>query len=127
MATFPFLQNVSCTRWSWASLQENNVMYFISSTINFSIDIFSKASSLQDQLKQKDKIHDYTQLVSGEGYVFELIDAGIRGYMTSSGKGIKPGDYIVLEDESSPSQYQVEKIDYYSNLPEMWIALLKRV
>lgn len=107
-----------------------SIMYIISSTINFSVDFLSKAGSLQDQLKQKDKkdkTHDYTQLASGEGYVFELIEGGIRGYMTSYGKGIKPGDYMVLADELSSSHYQVEKIDYYSNLPEMWIALLKRV
>ena len=104
-----------------------NIMYFISSTINFSFDFLSKAGSLQDQLKQHDKTYDYTQLVSGEDYVFEPIDGGIRGYMTSSGKGVKSGDYIVLADDVSASRYQVEKIDYYSNPPEMWIALLKRV
>lgn len=104
-----------------------NIMYFISSTLNFSVDFLFKAGSLQDQLQQPNKTHNYTQLVSGEGYVFELIDGGIKGYMTSSGKGVKPGDYIVVADEVSSARYQVEKIDYYSNPPEMWIALLKRV
>ena len=104
-----------------------NFMDIISSTINFSVDFLSKTGSLQNQLQPKNRTHDYTQLVSGEGYIFELIYDGIRGYMTSSGKGVKPGDYIVLADDPNFPQYQVEKIDYYSNPPDMWIALLNRV
>lgn len=47
--------------------------------------------------------------------------------MTGIGKGIKPGDYLILQRDSELCRYQVEEIDYYSDPPDMWMALLKKV
>ncbi|MDH6060502.1 hypothetical protein NWP17_08635 [Chrysosporum bergii ANA360D] len=80
----------------------------------------------QNQANKKQKIHDYTQSVRGRDYVFELTNEGTAGYMTAVGKGIKSGDQIILQLGSHSYVYQVEEIDYYSDPPDMWIALLKQ-
>jgi MioC protein len=77
--------------------------------------------------KRKPKTHNYTQFVWGEDYIFEPIDEGNGGYMTGYGRGIVRGDYVILSKENNAYHYQVEKIDYYSNPSDMWIALLKTV
>lgn len=68
--------------------------------------------------------HDYTKYFCGRDYIFEPIDNETKGYMTGQGKGIKRGDYIILCNGSKSCRYQVEEIDYYSEPPDMWIALL---
>ncbi|MBE9206608.1 hypothetical protein IQ244_08780 [Nostoc sp. LEGE 06077] len=80
-----------------------------------------------NESQQKQKIHDYSQFITGRDYVFESINQGLEGHMTGVGKGIKPCDYIILRSESELSRYQVEEIDYYADPPEMWMALLKKV
>ena len=77
--------------------------------------------------KKRFRIHDYTQLESGENYIYEPIGEGERGYLTGQGHNIKYGDYILLPSATCPCQYQVEKIDYYCNQPDIWIALVKKV
>ena len=47
--------------------------------------------------------------------------------MTARGKGVKLNDYIILQIGSESHRYQVDKIDYYSNPPDMWMALIKKV
>ncbi|MHC5610202.1 MAG: hypothetical protein ACYTXA_04035 [Nostoc sp.] len=84
-------------------------------------------SSPANELKQKNKIHDYSQQVWGTDYVFEDLNEGIMGYMTGVGKTIKPGDRIILRKGCEFYQYQVQEIDYYSNPSDMWMALLKQV
>ncbi|MEH2362829.1 hypothetical protein [Nostoc sp.] len=79
------------------------------------------------ELKKKYKIHDYSQQVWGSDYVFERLNEGTIGYMTGIGKGIKPGDRIILREGSESYQYQVEEIDYYSDPSDMWMGLLKQV
>ena len=106
---------------------EGSLIDFLSSNINLRINFFSKARQRKSHLHQKNRTHDYTQLVSGSDYIFESIDGESKGYMTGQGKGIKPGDYILLPDGSGISRYQIEEIDYYSNPPDMWIGLLKQV
>lgn len=106
---------------------EGSLMDFLSSTLNLRINLFSRARQRESHLHQKNKTYDYTQLVSGSDYIFEPIDGELKGYMTGQGKGLKPGDYILLPDGSSFSRYQIEEIDYYSNPPDMWIGLLKQV
>ncbi|MBF2019566.1 MAG: hypothetical protein IGR93_05530 [Hydrococcus sp. C42_A2020_068] len=85
------------------------------------IKIFSQGA------KRKPKTHNYTKLVWGENYIFESIDEENEGYMTGSGKGIECGDELILSKGTNSCRYQVEKIDYYSNPPDMWIAQLKKV
>ncbi|MBN3893986.1 MAG: hypothetical protein HWQ41_01380 [Nostoc sp. NOS(2021)] len=98
--------------------------------MNLSFSFLNKlalVSSPAKELKQKNKIHDYSQQVCGSDYVFERLNEGMIGYMTGIGKGIKPGDRIILQEGYESYQYQVEEIDYYSDPSDMWIALLKQV
>ncbi|HBL57023.1 MAG TPA: hypothetical protein DDZ80_00125 [Cyanobacteria bacterium UBA8803] len=71
--------------------------------------------------------HYYTCSCEAHDHVFAPKDGGIRAYMTGQGKGIKQGDYLVLQGGYGSEPYQVDKINYYSNPPDMWIALLKQV
>jgi hypothetical protein len=98
--------------------------------MNLSFSFLNKlalVSSLANELKQKNKIHDYSQELWGSDYVFERLNEGMIGYMTGVGKGIKPCDRIILREGYEFYQYQVEEIDYYSDPSDMWIALLKQV
>ena len=77
--------------------------------------------------RRQPKTHDYSRAQLGSDYIFETIEEGQQGYMTGQGQGMKLGDYVLLPDNSYPCQYQVEKIDYYCNQPDIWIALLRKV
>lgn len=73
------------------------------------------------------KTHNYTQYISGRDYVIEPVDGSNMEqgfYMTGHGKGIRQNDYIILSDSPAPAQYRVEKIDYYCDSSDLWIALL---
>ncbi|KAF3886916.1 MULTISPECIES: hypothetical protein [Nostocales] len=103
-------------------------MFFIRSGINFNIVCLLILNFLLNKLKrQKNKTYDYTQYICGCDYVFEVAEGGTTGYMTGQGKGIKPGDYIILRDGSILCRYQVAEIDYYAEPPDMWMALLQKV
>ncbi|BBD68898.1 hypothetical protein NIES4072_37740 [Nostoc commune NIES-4072] len=98
--------------------------------MNLSFSFLSKLALVNfpaNELKQKYKVHDYSQLVSGSDYVFERLNEGTIGYMTGSGTRIKPCDRIILQEGCESYQYQVEEVDYYSDPSDMWIALLKQV
>jgi hypothetical protein len=96
-----------------------------SSSINLRVIFSSVFKFLLNKAKQQpNKTYDYTRYVSGRDYVFESVNDLKKGYMTGQGKGIKRGDYIFLKNGSDSCRYQVEEIDYYSNPPDMWIALL---
>ncbi|WP_017317182.1 hypothetical protein [Mastigocladopsis repens] len=101
-------------------------MSFTRSGINPSIIFVSLIKFLLNKLKySRQKTHDYTQCVCGRDYVFEPVNNWTQGYMTGQGKGIKRGDYILLQDGSNFYLYKVEEIDYYSEPPDMWIAFLQ--
>ncbi|WP_373529171.1 hypothetical protein [Nostoc sp.] len=98
--------------------------------MNLSFSFLNKlvlVGSPANQLKQKNKIHNYSQQIGGIDYVFERLNGGMLGYMTGIGKGIKPCDRIILQQGCESYQYQIEEIDYYSDPSDMWIALLKQV
>ncbi|MEH2323948.1 MAG: hypothetical protein V7K32_10305 [Nostoc sp.] len=98
--------------------------------MNLSFSFLNKlalVSSPTKKLKNKNKIHDYSQQLWGIDYVFEHLNEGIIGYMTGIGRGIKPCDRIILRQDCGSYQYQVEEIDYYSDPSDMWIALLKKL
>jgi hypothetical protein len=67
--------------------------------------------------------HNYTYSESGSDYMFDAV-SNETGYMTGQGKGIKPGDYIVVRIEGTPTKYEVRAIDYYAAPPDLWTALL---
>lgn len=82
---------------------------------------------LSNKLKQrKHKIHDYSGAEYGKDYIFESSNNSQNGYMTARGKAIKCNDYIIIRKGSQYYRYQVKEIDYYSNPPDMWIALLQK-
>ncbi len=98
--------------------------------MNLSFSFFNKLVPLTSplkELKQRKKIHDYSQQVLGSDYIFERVNEGTIGYMTGVGNGIKASDRIILRQGSESYQYQIEEIDYYSYPSDMWIALLKQV
>ncbi len=98
------------------------------SSINLRVIFSSLFSFLLTKPKQQpNKTYDYTEYVCGRDYVFEPVDEMSKGYMTGQGKGIKRGDYIILKNGSNSCRYQVEEIDYYSEPPDMWMALLSKV
>ena len=98
------------------------------SGINLRVIFSSLFSLLSNKSKQPlTKTYDYSQYVCGRDYVFELVDDLKKGYMTGQGKGIKRGDYIILKNGFNSCRYQVEEIDYYSEPPDMWMALLNKV
>jgi hypothetical protein len=105
-------------------------MSLIRTDMNLSFSFLNKLALVSfpaNELKQKNKIHDYSQLVLGSDYVFERLNEGTIGYMTGIGKNIKPCDRIILREGCESYQYQVEEVDYYSAPSDMWIALLKQV
>ena len=98
--------------------------------MNLSFSFLSKLALSNfpaNKLKQKHKVYDYSQLVSGRDYVFERLNEGTIGYMTGIGRGIEPSDRIILREGYESYQYQVEEVDYYLDPSNMWIALLKQV
>ncbi|MBW4559169.1 MAG: hypothetical protein KME59_25270 [Trichormus sp. ATA11-4-KO1] len=104
-------------------------MSFVRTKFNLNLNFLSSLLLFKlpvDKSDKQHKIHDYTRLVQGKDYVFELLDEGITGQMTGVGKGIKPCDYIILQHGCEIERYQVEEIDYYSDPPDMWIALLQK-
>ncbi|MBW4630288.1 MAG: hypothetical protein KME49_33465 [Brasilonema octagenarum HA4186-MV1] len=98
------------------------------SAINLNI-IFSSFYNyiLRKTENKHSKTYDYTQYVSGRDYIFESTDNQTIGYMTGIRAGVQRGDYIILCNSSNTCRYQVEDIDYYSEPPDMWIALLQEV
>ena len=103
-------------------------MSFSRSGINLSVFFLSLKDFILNKLKlQKNKTHDFTECAPGSDYVFEVAENLTTAYMTARGKGVKPDDYIVVKTGSESCRYQVEQIDYYSNPPDMWMALIKKV
>ena len=65
--------------------------------------------------------HDYTRRTWGHNYVFYPLDpAGLKAEMLGWGKGIQPGDYIILQNETGSTRYQFKCITYYQNPSDMW-------
>ncbi|HBE16550.1 MAG TPA: hypothetical protein DEA78_22085 [Cyanobacteria bacterium UBA11159] len=83
--------------------------------------------SLEFQLEKQSQTHYYRRSQEIHDHVFAPKSGGIMAYMTGEGKGIQPGDYLILGDDYQSQQYQVDKINYYATPPDMWIALLKQV
>jgi hypothetical protein len=105
-------------------------MSLIRTGINFTFILFSvllPIHSLGKESKLKNKVHDYSQLVAGQDYILEILEEGMGAYMTATGKGVKPQDYIILQSGYQNYRYKVEAIDYYTDPSDMWMALLKQV
>jgi hypothetical protein len=85
------------------------------------VKIFNKLFALAFPFSPKPRTHNFTDQVEGVNYVLEAIE-GSRSQMTGYGKGIKPGDYIILTKDKI--RYRVEAIDYYTDPPNLWTAIL---
>lgn len=89
-----------------------------------------KLTGLVDQLLtllrltgRRPKTHDYTRRVAGVDYIVEFQADSPVAIMTTYGRGIRVGDWVVLV----PGEYyRVETLEYYANPGDMWIALLTR-
>ena len=70
--------------------------------------------------------HDYTARGWGHDYTFEPKDGGMRGRMSGWGSGIKPGDFLLLQNKKlsgvQTTRYQIIKIDYMRDPPDQWFA-----
>ncbi len=86
----------------------------------------SYLQSIFQQNRAGGKTHDFTGDQPGIDYVFELQDSPAQGYMTSCARAIRRGDYILLQDEEGIHCYHVEKVEYYADPAEMWVALLRK-
>jgi hypothetical protein len=75
------------------------------------------------QRQRKKKTHNYTQQVQGCHYFLSPAEDS-KIHMTAYGRGVKCHDYILLNGEFGSTQYQVEIIEYYGDLPKLWMALL---
>jgi hypothetical protein len=89
-------------------------------------DLPLNQQSLSNPSQRLNKTHHYKVSNDCHNHVFVPKDGGIRAYMTEQGQGVEPGDYLILQKGSTSNRYQVDKINYYSSPPDMWIALLKQ-
>lgn len=84
------------------------------------------SSLAQKRSPRKPQIHDFDQACA-QSYVFEPASESTQNpkfYMTGWKKGIQRYDQIVLRQNDQTCFYTVEEIEYYSELPHLWIALL---
>ena len=70
------------------------------------------------------RTHDYARRNWGHDYTFTPIEDGQRGHMIGWGRGIKPGDYLILSvlGTNRTTRYRVVSVDYKSDPPDMWTA-----
>jgi len=67
------------------------------------------------------KTHDYTRRTWGHDYaVTGIINKGKRITMTGWGRGIKKGDFLLLENGILSTRYKVLTVFYYSDPADMW-------
>lgn len=71
--------------------------------------------------QQASQTHDYTKRSWGHDYtITQVYDGGQRLRLVGWGRGIKAGDYLLLENDGASTRYQVATVDYYSDPPDMW-------
>jgi hypothetical protein len=100
-----------------------------SSSANWLVRLLSYLYPSSKKLVRQARVHDYSQYQPGVDYVVEAAqEAGsLSGYLTGQGRDIQQGDYILLHWDGSLTKCRIEKIDYYINPPDMWMALIVRV
>lgn len=75
--------------------------------------------------RQTQTVHNYRHRPPHE-YEFEQLEDENQAYMTSQGRGLVRGDYIVLGQNQQVKVYQIQTIDYYTSPSDMWVALLTK-
>lgn len=78
------------------------------------------------------KIHDYTQRYWGHDYYIIKIESnqylGDVIHAGGWGKGLKKGNFILLvneQAENKQTRYKIRRIEYLSDPPDMWKAILE--
>jgi hypothetical protein len=78
---------------------------------------------VREQAK-RERVHNYTHQTQGFNYFLSPAEESSQVYMTADGSGIQRHDYVLLKGETGSTQYQVQGIEYYSDSPTLWTALL---
>ena len=102
-------------------------MFSLISALNSTHNWLVKILSLPWTLWHRDSTHNYLGSRWRDSYLFETLEQGTKGYITAQGRNVQCGDYLILPYGSGSAKYQVEEINYYSNPPDMWIALVRKV
>jgi hypothetical protein len=86
---------------------------------------YSATHLVPPKAKAPDRVHHYQLADRGVEFVFEP-DRENYGYqvMTAQRSGVKSGDRIAFHDSSGQKDYLVADIEYYCDMPDMWIAKL---
>lgn len=79
------------------------------------------------KLPRKRRVHDFTNAKRDSDYIFEAIADGTKAYMTGQGRGVKPGDYLLLRMNGDTDRYEIEQVEYYASPADVWIAQLIKV
>lgn len=67
--------------------------------------------------------HDYRDRRWGHDYVIHRIyEGGMRLDMGGWGLGLRAGDYILMNNASGETRYQIATIKYQDDPPDMWFA-----
>jgi hypothetical protein len=98
-------------------------MSFLQKGIYFCHTLLVVLSRLSIPVKRQNRTYDYTKYISGIDYIFEEINS-THASMTAHYGGVKVGDRIILIHSSRYTQYLICEINYYLNVPDLWIALL---
>ena len=66
--------------------------------------------------------HDYTRRAWGHDYsIVSVLNNGQQVRLMGFGHGIKAGDYLIIPKGSGTTRYQVERINYRVDPPDMWL------
>ena len=74
------------------------------------------------------KTHDYTQRYWGHDFsMYNPLDSeGLTATLLGFGRGISVDDYMIFsQTDGNTTRYQVTKIDYYRDPPDMWKMWIK--
>ncbi|OLP17044.1 hypothetical protein BST81_16905 [Leptolyngbya sp. 'hensonii'] len=68
---------------------------------------------------------DYRHYQNGSDFFFDAVDED-QAYITIQESYLKQGDFLILKVDDQLVYYRIEQIDYYSELPDLWIALIRK-
>ncbi len=58
----------------------------------------------------------------GHDYTFTSADRGQHGSVTGWGRGIRVGDFLLLQNRDRSTRYRVDEIRYHLDPDDMWSA-----
>lgn len=78
--------------------------------------------SLRDVVGRRQVTHDYTKRYWGHDYVFHPESGGLKAHMMGWGHGLKAGHFLILQNGAGSTRYQIKKVKYFDDPPDMWDA-----